>query len=200
MACEGPPPPKKQALDTGQGLEQGLGGFQEESAERSLWDSVTAIQDKLEICLSHNCLCSVSDDEVRTFIQKINSTCFSNPGENVHLALPKSAAKIHRRTNTRTKFSRWKFWLRSSFWKKLPSLTSVHDSCLLYLGFLSWAGTTFHDQLVKGSVCQALHAAVRFEIYFIIPLQPLESRFIIMCLRSHQWTILHLFKYMCKIG
>ena len=79
MACEGPPPPKKQALDTGQGLEQGLGGFQEESAERSLWDSVIAIQDKLEICLSHNCLCSVSDDEVRAFIQKINSTCFFKP-------------------------------------------------------------------------------------------------------------------------
>ena len=70
MACEGPPPPKKQALDTGQGLEQRLDGFQEES----VWDSVTAIQDKLEICLSHNCLCSVSDDEVSAFIQEFNST------------------------------------------------------------------------------------------------------------------------------
>ena len=80
--------------------------------------------------------------------------------------------------------------------KKLPSLTSGHDSCLLYLGFLSWAGTTFHDQLVKGSVCQALHAAVRFEINFIIPLQLLESRFIIMCLfekPSMNNIALHLF-------
>ena len=80
--------------------------------------------------------------------------------------------------------------------KKVPTLTSGHDSCLLYLGFLSWAGTTFHDQLVKGSVCQALHAAVRFEINFIIPLQLLESRFIIMCLfekPSMNNIALHLF-------
>ena len=87
MACEGPPPPKKQALDTGQGLEQGLGGFQEESAERSLWDSVTAIQDKLEICLSHSCLCSVSDDEVRAFVQKINSTCLFKTQVKMYISL-----------------------------------------------------------------------------------------------------------------
>ena len=46
------------------------------------------------------------------------------------------------------------------------NLKPGHDSCLLYLGFLSWVGTTFHDQLLRGSVCQALHSTVRFAITF----------------------------------
>ena len=65
MASEGPPP-KKQALDTGQGLDQGSSGFQDadRSLEQSLLDSVSFIHNKLELCLSQNCLCSVEENEV----------------------------------------------------------------------------------------------------------------------------------------
>ena len=58
------------------------------------------------------------------------------------------------------------------------NLKSGHDSCLLYLGFLSWVGTTFHDQLVRGSVCQALHTAVRFSITFHQPWQHSVPHFV----------------------
>ena len=65
MAFEGPPP-KKQALDTGQGLDQGSSGSQDadRSLEQSLLDSVSFIHNKLELCLSQNCLCSVEENEV----------------------------------------------------------------------------------------------------------------------------------------
>ena len=65
MAFEGPPP-KKQALDTGQGLDQGSSGSQDanRSIEQSLLDSVSLIHNKLELCLSQNCLCSIKENEV----------------------------------------------------------------------------------------------------------------------------------------
>ena len=65
MAFEGPPA-KKQALDTGQGLEQGSSSSQDAdwSLERSLLDSVSSIHQKLELCLSQSCLCSVEETEV----------------------------------------------------------------------------------------------------------------------------------------
>jgi len=128
MALE-EPPCKKQALDTGQGFGQNNSTSQDadKSLERSLLGSVTNIHQKLELCLSQNCLCSVEDDEVQTYISLCQTrlptnTAGSSPGPN----------------------------------------TPGHDSCLLYLGFLSWVGTTFHDQLVRGSVCKSLHSTVRF--------------------------------------
>jgi len=129
MAFEEGPPPKKQALDTGQGLGQGSSGSQDadRSLEQSLLDSVSFIHNKLELCLSQNCLCSVEENEVQTYV----SLCQTR--------LP-----------------------NHSDGSSLKPNTPGHDSCLLYLGFLSWVGTTFHDQLVRGSVCQALHVAVRF--------------------------------------
>jgi len=69
MASEGPPP-KKQALDTGQGLGQGSSSSQDtdRSLESSLLDSVSLIHQKLELCLSHSCLCSVQENEVQTYV------------------------------------------------------------------------------------------------------------------------------------
>ena len=66
MASFEGPPSKKQALDTGQGLGQGSSGSQDadRTLEQSLLDSVSFIHNKLELCLSQNCLCSVEENEV----------------------------------------------------------------------------------------------------------------------------------------
>ena len=61
MAFEGPPP-KKQALDTGQGNSSSEDA--DWSLERSLLDSVSFLHQKLELCLSQSCLCSVHETEV----------------------------------------------------------------------------------------------------------------------------------------
>ena len=94
MAFEEGPPSKKQALDTGQGLAQGsTSGSQDadRSLEQSLLDSVSFIHNKLELCLSQNCLCSVEENEVgiQTLFQFfLDSNIFWVSGAN--LCLPVS--------------------------------------------------------------------------------------------------------------
>ena len=106
MALE-EPPCKKQALDTGQGFGQNNSTSQDadKSLERSLLGSVTNIHQKLELCLSQNCLCSVEDDEVGFETFSVVQAIFA-PGSNLHIALPNPVTNQHSWFFSRAKHSR----------------------------------------------------------------------------------------------
>ena len=162
MASEGPPP-KKQALDTGQGLGQGSSSSQDtdRSLESSLLDSVSLIHQKLELCLSHSCLCSVHENEVDITTCSLFSLSLKYFG--VFRCKPMSpyAKPDYQQPTQPDLYSCLTLQVEIST-SLLQTWVAGHDTCLLYLGFLSWVGITFHDQLVRGSVCRSLHAAVRF--------------------------------------
>ena len=115
---------------------------------------------------------------------------FQNLGENVHLAMPNSAAKTYGRTNTRTKFSRWKFWLR--LWKRCqhwPQVTTPASSTLASSPGREPPSMTSSWKVLSARLSTLLLGSRSISSFLCNFLSHVSSSCV--CLRSHQWTILH---------